>query len=274
MGYTYRSVKYLFKNFFYMIPFAVLPAVLLALSMDAQALDLLAKAYLGGNPAGLEFTQIFHAVSTFNFHSWGAFSASVFAAVAMIVCGAMLMALIEKHMRIGKRTFNGLLSKINDNLVSCFAICCWFILLYELWSLVASAFLFVVSRIDSKALSYVLSVLLFFGSQFVLNVSLSAFYLWLPCLQITGFKAFEALRYSNQLVAPVLFKIAVSQFVGLTAAELCILLSAYFFPTGIVYAVSSAVYVALILVFCIRMEVAYFERAGIERADLRKYYFV
>lgn len=274
MGYTYRSAKYLLKNFLYTIPFAVLPAVLLAVSMDMQALDSLAKAYLGGDPNSLEFVHIFHAVSTFNFHSWGAFLSSAFAAIAMIVCGAMLMAMIEKHMRIGKRTFNGLLSKINDNLLSSFGICLLFILLYELWSLVASAFLFVVSRVDSKALCYILSVFLFFGTQFVLNLILSIFYLWLPCLQITGFKAFEALRYSNQLVAPVLFKIAAAQFVGLTAAEICIFLSAYFFPTGIVCAVATIVYVVLILVFCIRMEVAYFDRAGMERADLRKYYYV
>ena len=274
MNYTVRAFKYLLQNFVYMVAFAVLPAILIAVSMDMDALEFLSNAYLGGKPFDLDFTKVFHAVSSFNFHSWGAFFTSALAVVAMVVTGSMLMAFMEKHMRIGKRTLNGVFSKVNDNLLSTCGICILFVLIYEIWALLSSAFLFVVSRLDGAALVYILSAVLFFGSQFVFHLVISVFYLWLPCMQITGFKAFEALRYSYQLAVPVLGKIAVGQFVGLTAAEILIMGAAYFAPAGVVVAVSAVLYTVLILCFCIRMQVVYFDRAGLERADLKKYYTI
>lgn len=272
MGYTIHAFKYLAKNLLYMAAFALFPAVLLAVSMDMKALDAISKAYVGGKPLHLEFVQIFHAVSTFNFHSWGAFFTSALALVAMVLSGAMLMAFMEKHMRIGKRTLNGVFSKVNDNLVSSCGVCFLFVLIYEAWALIASALLFLVSRFGSLGIAYVLTVVLFFGSQLVFHCIISIFYLWLPCMQMTGFRAFEALRYSYQLVSPVLWKVALGQFLGLTVAEIGILLCAYFAPSVVVLIVATLLYAILILSFCVRMQVVYFDRAGLERVDLKKYY--
>ena len=272
MRYTIQAFKYLGKNFLYMFAFALIPAILLSVSMDMHALDGISKAYFGGNPLDLEFVHVFHAVSTFNFHSWGAFFTSALALLVMMVAGSMLMAFMEKHMRIGKKTLNGVFSKVNDNLVSTCGICFLFLLIYEAWALIASALLFVVSRIDSVAMVYILSIALFLGTQMIFHLILSVFYLWLPCMQITGFRSFEALRYSYQLASPVLWKIAFGQFIGLTVAEIVILTTAYFAPSVVVVIVASILYCVLILSFCIRMQVVYFDRAGLERADLKKYY--
>ncbi len=272
MKYTKQALQYFFKNILYVLPLVIFPAFLFAISMDMDALDIIAKAFLGGQPQNLSFVVVFHAVSVFNFHSLGAFFSCVGVFVLMAICGSILMALMEKHMRIGKRTFNGVLSKINDNLISTIGICVLFALLYQVWALIISAIISLITQLNSLALIYILSAILFLGSQFVLTLVLSVFYLWLPCLQITGFRAFEALRYSNQLVSPEVGKLAFGQFISLTFAEVVFLLVAYFATTGAVVLVATVVYAFMIAIFCIRMQITYFDLAQMDRMDLKKYY--
>jgi hypothetical protein len=272
MRYTLQSIQYFFKNLLYILPLTVLPALLLSLSMDVKALDVFATAIISGNRSSLNFTVIFHAVSVFNFHSVGAFFAQIASVVFMVVCVAFLMALIDKHMRIGKRTFNGMFSKLNDNFLSTAGMCLLFSVIYSLWALIISATLTLVNVIDNNITAYCLSAILFFASQFILNVLLATLYLWLPCLQITGFRPFEALRYSNQLVSPVIWTIAWGQFLSLTFAEIAFLAIAYFSQGWVLVAFATALYTCMISIFCVRMQIVYFDRAQMERMDLKKYY--
>ena len=256
MKYTIATIKYILKNFLYIFPFALLPALFLSFSLDKTAIHTLLTNYFTGNPTAI-FTDIFHAVSIFNFRSVGVFFAGLIGVVLMILCASLMTALMEKHMRIGKRTFNGVFSKLNDNLMSTCGIC----------------LLYVFSLIGSKAAIYVLSVIVFLGMHFILLYIVSIFYLWLPCLQITGFRAFEALRYSYQLVAPVKPRIIFGQLFSMLVAEVLLGVAAVFIPGKIAAIVIAAIlYAFMTLMFCVRMQVIYFDRAQLERADLKNYY--
>lgn len=276
MKYTIKSIRYIIKNFWYIFPFAVLPALALAISFDKPAVERILTNYFTGSPYAT-FPEIFHSVSIFNFRGWKIFFAGLLGVILMILCVSMMMALIEKHMRIGKRTLGGVFSKLNDNLLSTAGICILYAAIYEVWALVTSALLFLVSFLMSLAESavgaYILTVIVFFGMHFVLLYVVSIFYLWLPCLQITGFRAFEALRYSYQLVAPVKKNVIFGQWISVTASEILLGLCAVFVPTKIaVFILAAALYALMTLMFCVRMQVIYFDRAQLERADLKKYY--
>lgn len=275
MHYTFRSLRYVFKNFRYIFPFSILPAIFLALALDTEAVQTFIGAYADRIPSSLTFPVIFRAVSIFGFRSVGSFFLGIIGIAAMVICSSLLMALIEKHMRIGKKTFNGIFSKLNDNFLSNLLVCVLLVFFYELWSLIVSAVLFAVSRIGAIPVVYVLSAAAYLALQFVLCLIVSTFYLWLPCVQITGFKTFEAFSYSYQLVSPVMARIAAGQFLSLTISDVVIgaiaLLISH--PIGLMIA-AVATYALMTLVFCVRMQVAYFDRAQIERADLKKYYFV
>ena len=274
MKYTIESLKYIFKNFLYIFPFAVLPAICLALSLDEPSMKAVLTSFFTGSPEG-SFVEIFCSVSFFNFRSVGVFFAGLAGFCSLVVCVSLLMAVLEKHMRIGKRTFNGIFSKLNDNLVSTFGMCILFFLIYELWALISSALLFLVFMIPSNAVLYILSVLLYFGSQFVLLYLIALIYLWLPCLQITGFRAFEALEYSYQLVAPVKLRVIFEQFISIVLSQILISLCVIFLPQRIwAFIVATLLYLFMILIFCVRMQVVYFDRAQLDRADLKKYYHV
>ena len=272
MNYTIASIKYILKNFWYILPFAILPALFLSLSIDKFAIQKVLTDYFTGKPGG-SFPIIFRAISIFNFRDVGAFFAGLAGIVLMVVCVSLMMALIEKHMRIGKRTFSGIFSKLNDNLISTCGICLLYVLLYEVWALITSALLFLVMIPETVGVVYVLSVIVFFGMHFVLLYIVSIFYLWLPCLQITGFRAFEALRYSYQLVSPVKKNIVFGQWISVTLAEVLLGLCSLFVPGRVAgFALATVSYALMTAIFCVRMQVVYFDRAQLERADLKRYY--
>lgn len=277
MKYTTKSWKYIFANFGYLVLFGLLPALFLAYSLDVSTVDTLLSDFFAGkvgkSEATCTFAEIFRAISIFNFRSPLAILTEVLGVVATVVCVAMMLAYMEKHMRIGKKTWNGLFSKVNDNLLSTLGATLLFAAMYELWALVAASLMFCTTYITNKFIVYLACAIIFFGTQLALLYVISIFYLWVPCMQITGFRSFEALRYSYQLAAPVKKHFVWWQFLNLTLAEVvigaaCVFIEA--FPA--VFAIAAVVFGCMILLFVTRMQVAYFDCAQMERADLKTYY--
>ena len=272
MNYTSATVKYIMKNFVYVILFAVIPAIFFALSINETATRSVLENLLSGNPRD-NFWTIFHTVSIFNFSSKKEALFGGVGIIALILCMAMLTAFLEKHMRIGKRTLNGLLSKVNDNLLSTGALVLLFLFIYEVWALLLSALWYFVTGISNTAVAYVLLAIVYLVMHFVLIYALSLFYLWMPCVQITGFTALDALTYSYQLVAPIQTKLVAGQCAVLLLSEALITVTVLMLPLGIVeLIVASVLFTVMILVYSIRMLVVYFDRAQLERADLKRYY--
>lgn len=149
-----------------------------------------------------------------------------------------------------------------------------FAAIYELWALITSALLLCVTFIASKTVIYAVSAAVWIGMHIALLSVISLFYLWLPCLQITGFKSFEALSYSYQLASGAKRTFVWEQFLSMAVSEILFGAVSIFVPWGwLKLVLNTAVFAGLILLFVTRMQVAYFDRAQLERADLRKYYF-
>ena len=271
MKYTAKATKYVFKNFWYIFPFAVIPAFFFALSLDAPALEIILKNFFSGKINEITFADTFRAISIFNFADTRAIISGIIGIFVTVICVSMLMAMLEKHMRIGRRTFNGLFAKLNDNLLSTGAFTLLLLAFYELWTVIAAAIFALFASIQVIPLAYVLTVIAFIGMHFVLMYAISAVYLWLPCMQITGFRPFEALSYSYQLVAPASSKIVFSQIVGLIFAEFIIGAIAIWLSEWWMILAAMAAYTVLLMIFCVRMQVVYFDRAQIDRADLDVY---
>ncbi len=272
MKYTVQSGKYILKNFIYILPFAIIPAFFLSISTDENALISVLQKFVENRIGEWEFNELFRAISIVSFGSWQSVVFGLIGIVLIVICVALMMALIEKHFRIGKRTYNGLFSKLNDNIISTAGYVLLILLIYEIWTLLLAAFLFAVSRIPYIAISYPLLVFFFLAMHVVLIYVVGALYLWLSCMQITGFKALEALHYSYQLLTPLKIKLIVAQFVVLFIAEALICLCVILLPNPIVFTVvTTLLYMVMIMVYCVRMQIVYFDRDNIERADKKKY---
>ena len=273
MKYTVQSSKYVFKNFIYLFPFAILPAIFLAISTNEDSITNIITAFVGGRVTEWTFSELFRAISVLNFGSWESIVFGFVGIIAIVPCVALLMALLEKHMRIGKRTFNGLLGKLNDNLLSTAGVVLLVVAIYELWALLLAAFLFFLSRITAKVIAYAFVVIIFLAFHVLLMLSIGAIYLWLPCMQITGFRAMEALTYSYQLMNPIKAKITLVQLAVLIFTEALICACAVFLPIAIVFkTIAALLYAGVLMIYCVRMQIAYFDRDHIDRADLAKYY--
>ena len=273
MKYYAQTTKYLCKNGLYILPLSVLPAMFFAFSVNQDSVIAVFEALFAGD-FKIPFTDIFRTFSLFNFASWTNTLLGIVGMILLIVCVSMIMAFLEKHMRIGKRSFTGLLSKVNDNVLSTGFILLLFAAIYELWAILTSAAFYLFTFIKSPFLVYALWTIAYLASRFFIVYLLSYFYLWLPSLQLTGFRVMEAFRASYTLVAPVQLRISLSQFISLVVLEIAIFLSVWFFSGWLVsFLVASASYVFVIMVFFVRMQIVYFDRAELDRADLKTRYY-
>ena len=273
MKYTVQSSKYIGKNLLFILPFAVIPAFFLSISTDEEALISVLKNLFSGNVQNTTYGDIFRAISVLNFASWQAVVFGIIGIILMVFCVALLMAFLDKHMRFGKRTYTGLWSKLNDNFLSTCGYGFFVILGYEIWCILTAAFLFFVSRISIDAVAYPLVVAFYFGMHVALIYAIGLVYLWLPCMQMTGFRALEAWQYSYQLISTVKWRILIGQLIFLLATEGVICVCAWFAPNFVIFTVLTTVlYTVLMLVYCVRMQIAYFDRDNIQRADTRMFY--
>ncbi len=273
MRYTPQSIKYVAKNFLYLFPFAILPALLLSLSTDEGAILATVKALFAGDIDEWSFVELFRSISILSFSTWQSLVFGIIGVVATVPCVALLMAFLEKHLRIGRRSLRGLWGKLNDNFVSTCGGVFLLLAIYEVWALLLSAFLFFMSRIPLTPLAYALVIFTYLALHVVLTVTISTIYLWLPCMQITGFRTMEAWQYSYQLMGDIKWRIIGAQLLVLLGVEGLICAIAWFVPTYVAFDVLVALlYGALLLIFCVRMQIVYFDRDHIERADIRKYY--
>ena len=273
MKYTIQALKYILKNFLYIFPFAVLPALLLSISTDESAMISALQKYATENIQDWEFGELFRAISVLNFGSWQSVVSGLLGVVVIIICVALMMALIEKHFRIGKRTFNGIFSKLNDNLISTAGYIFLLLIIYEVWAMLLAAFLFVMSEIPYNVVAYPIVIFFFLAMHILLIYTISVIYLWLSCMQITGFKALEALHYSYQLMTPLKIKLIAVQLLSLFVVELLVCLCVIFLTANpIVFTIlTTLLYTSMIMFYCVRMQIVYFDRDNIERADQRKY---
>ena len=130
--------KYIFRNIWFVLPFAVMPALFLALSVDFPAIRRLAEGFFFGG-FDCSFEDIFHAWSFIRFDSVLGVLYGVGNVVCLIFFTALLVAFAEKHMRIGKRTLSGIFSQLSGQILPISGILLFFIALYELWAVVLSA---------------------------------------------------------------------------------------------------------------------------------------
>ena len=70
MKYTAQSSKYIFKNFWYIFPLAILPALFLTFSTDSESIQCVFETIFQGNIKEMHFEHLFRAISVLNFASW------------------------------------------------------------------------------------------------------------------------------------------------------------------------------------------------------------
>ena len=266
MRVVFGSVKYLFKNIWYVLPFAILPALFLTLSLDSTLIGIYVKGFFSGNPR-LTFTDFFCVWSPFHFHSLLSAIYSMCAFISVVVCASFLFPLVEKHMRIGRRTLGGLQAGFTNAFVPVLLTSLFLLAIYELFAVILSSLLFAICAIENTIAVYILSIVVYGMCFFALFYVTVSVYLWLPCKLITGFSAYDSFRYSYRLAAvergKLLFAFTMFMALFLAVMALTSLLSAV-----VQYIAAFILFVFAFLDFCIRMETTYFKADKLDREDI------
>lgn len=262
---VFGSWKYLFKNLWFLLPLSIIPAVFISLSLDYQCVSSIVRGFFGGAPQA-DFLEFLHAWSFIRFDSvlGGVYSALAF--VCIVIFMAALMAFVEKHMRLGKRTFNGIGAQFCGALPSAAITSFLYLIFYEIWAVVLSAILYVISQVDTIAVTYLLycaAVLLF---VFVLVYLATTFYLWLPCKLMTGSRFFDAFLYSYRLMLERRWRLVLSFFISVLCV-FAVICAAVYLPDAAFRVIGAVLFLFLFPNFCVRMEVIYFETDKLDRED-------
>ena len=257
------SWKYIFKNLWSVLPFALVPGVFLALALDHSAASAYLHGFLAGDPRP-GFLVMLRTFGVIRMDSWlgGVFTVCAFLTVA--VFAALMLSFAEKHMRLGKRTASGLLRQFLNVLPSAFLLTFFYTALFETYAIILSAILFVLSAIPATPLVYVLDVAAVLFFTFALLYVASLFYLW---FQMTGFGMYDSLLYSYRLAAGVRSKLILS-FALSYAVLFAALAGAALLPYYAYLIVAAVLMIFCFLSFCIRMLTVYFETDKLDREDL------
>lgn len=242
------------------------------MSADVDNLASLAESALAAS-ADFDFSQVFTFLSPFNGKGWP------FALLFLVMCAVfipMLLGLIEKHMRIGSRSFKGIAGRFNTNFLPTLVVLLLFVAAYELWALLAAGLLYAVTLLLDGVVCFVVAVAVLIGANALLAWLSSGFLLWLPCMQITGYGYMDSLSFTGQISArhrgKLFWAVYIPMLVGVVlqfAVVAASPLEALRIPT---YVFLELIYLFLFLYYCILMYVAYFDAAGEERMDLVKKY--
>ena len=270
MRIVFSGWKYIFENIWYVLPFAIVPGVFFALCVDFSAVSSLTHAFFAGNPH-VDFVTCFRAWSIMRVDSW---LGGIYSVCAFLACGiflALMLTFIEKHMRIGKRTLSGMFKQFMGLIASAFLVTFLYFLFYELWVVVLSAMLHLISVIHATALVYVLYITVVGGLVTLLLYLATLGYLFLPCRQITGFGIGNTFFYSYYLLTKVRGRLVLSMLLSF-AVLFALLIGLSFLPEYVFRLVAFVLYVVTFMSFTVRMETAYFTADKLDREDHLKSY--
>lgn len=104
MKYIGSALRYMFKNFIFVFLFALIPSYFFAMTVDTDNARVLTQELISAD-GGVTFSGLFTFFSPVNAGGW---PYALVCLAALAVSLPFLFGFIEKHMRIGSRSFKGL----------------------------------------------------------------------------------------------------------------------------------------------------------------------
>ncbi|MGN1234375.1 MAG: hypothetical protein ACI4U2_00150 [Christensenellaceae bacterium] len=271
MKYIVDTLKYVIKNILYLILLAVVPALVFVLCFDYAGYAAFVKGFFTGQLVTFSFADFFRAFSILNVSHWYYVLGGIVGFFVIAIFLSVMLALIEKHMRIGKRTLNGIFSKLNDNIVATATACFVCFLIWEAFSLAIAVLGVALNSLFTNApvAAYIFFSVVVIGFIYLAVLCISKFALWIPCQLITGFGMYEALNYSAHLQQTR--QVHISLLLPLVVGNVILAVCAF----GGTFALAPVVFVVYLIYFLYFgsfMEVVYFDEEQMEREDLKPAY--
>ena len=202
MFYIKSALKYIIKNFGYLFLFTLIPAIGLTFTADKSA-------YFNF------MNDIIHYKSYNFFQVYSDFSLIVtkftllriLVLIAIVFITAILLSIIEKHLRIGRLNFRNNFSRINENIISVLLIGAVLVIIVEAWAALLSAILMFLNMLFSGITLYFICYFFILSGYAGLFAIIPYLALWICCRNITGYSFYDAFMYSINLLSGKLKRI-------------------------------------------------------------------
>jgi hypothetical protein len=194
----------------------------------------------------------------------------VVAYVILIVDLALIHSLVDKHIRFGTKNLRSVAGGFNINIVNGIIFTLFAIIAQLIVAAVISAIMKTCELIP-VSYSYIAGIVICSALLIFILFVAGLFLLWLPCVDVTGFKKFDALNYSYALARPRAKSIfcafaipAIIIFIACVAVGLlCMNL--------VIYLVVPVLLGLFFTYVAILSYIIYADEEGISREDLKKY---
>ena len=267
MRYIGETLRYMKKNILFLAVFAVAPAICHALLRDNKTyFDFFLDLWEGTDLSFIKVYRNFSMVVTD--HSW----MSLVTVAAYLIFIPLALAFVEKHMRIGSRSLTGLFSGFNSNIISTTLMLFLFLVCYELMSVILSALTVLVGMVFNGLAANAIVTVLILGFYLVMLLIATAFFVWLPCVLVTGYKYSEGFLEALMLIGSNRTKIILSLSFPLVLFNvLQIILKVCF--GQIFLPVKLIIYFLYFIYYVSLCYVIYFDLSKSERMDKEKKYY-
>jgi hypothetical protein len=268
MKYAKETLKYL-KDNLVLVPCFVIAVLCAALLVDFQAYQTIAQSIQGGRISDsfvswLRFFILFNPTNTLSIIS------GVIGYVVLVLDLAFIHSMIDNHIRFGSHSFRSIMSSFNINVVNGLIYSVFTAILHFLSGVIMAAIM-KTSELIPLNYSYIFGMIVCALLAVFIFFVCALFSLWLPCVEITGFKKYEALAYSYALARQRVWKIFAS-----LALPVIILVSAAvvigMMCSAIVSYIVVPILIGLIFIYTsVHCFIVYVDAENIEREDIRKY---
>lgn len=259
------SIAYLFRNFFHLMPIALLPAVALGLFLNTNAEILFAKDFVAGTITQNNVVERFlNAVSLIRFDKywWGA----IVSLVLFVFAESILMVKVERHMRVGEMPLFPLKRACGIfPTVALFVLCV--VLCVELLNLIVVGVAFLL-RYASAVLVVVVGLILLYLTRILATLAVGALLFAFPIMFLENYSFNNALSYSARLMSEnrkyLWFFAAVYPSMRLALTAICYFVNSY----AVTVVVFSVFYLfAMLIIPCLTFKL-YYDSVGGERRDV------
>lgn len=268
MKYLIETLKYLKSNLLLLPALAVAIVAFIPL-VNYNAMHTIYQSFTAG-VTNSKFVDWFLLFLPLNVQNWATTLLSIGAYVVLALDIAFIHSMVDKHVRFGTKSFRSIMSSMTINFVYALICVLTIFVIYAVFSLLIASIMVTFALITTPYVSIVgmvICVLLIVGLLYIA----AHFFLWLPSIEITGYKIFEAVSYSYSLARPRIKKLFVTVLIPVALAYLIAFIITLFAEAAVAYVIAPIFIGCAFMVVNVAGYLAYADAEGIEREDLRKY---
>ena len=263
LGYLKLIANYCFKRKTAFILFitAIVPSVIASIFMTPfSEVELLfnQQTYKGAN-----FFGIYWNVSGYGQVNW---LLSFLSLVLFAMMLTVIVATVDRHMRIGDLRLRNPLTRINENIWVVVPVLLVFVLFKEVFDIAICLVGYFCLSLDSAIYTPVICAF-YVVLYFIFSMIIALFANWVPHSFNTGLSVPKSLASSVKLATGHLFKIGFTIFLSIILSA--VLMTFGSMAGGVVKTLTSAIsYFILSIYYVVMMYVVYYDATGLEREDI------